>query len=252
MQKYNTSSSSWYSIIAAIMMIGFLLVLTTSTLNLVLQEMQDGKGRQDYMKAYSAAEWSIELALYKIKEKWYGYDDVEEDLDTLWTDNKIAKISYDFDSQVSSYTWELAPFETDIIPLFWIDSSGGYTETYTPVLSSVDSSIVWNILWEAWGVSNTWPFNYNNSVGYKTLTNFSSIRVETFLNQAGYEYLILYNPSSTTESYTLAVDSWEYFTKPQAVVYGSAKVWKYTQNIRTVVDNTEFLWILKYSIYSWN
>jgi hypothetical protein len=45
-----------YSIIAAVLMIGFLLILTTSTLNLVLQEMQDGKGRQDYMKAYAGAE----------------------------------------------------------------------------------------------------------------------------------------------------------------------------------------------------
>jgi hypothetical protein len=50
-------------------MVGFLLVLTTSTLNLVLQEMQDGKGRQDYMKAYAGAEGALELALFQIKDK---------------------------------------------------------------------------------------------------------------------------------------------------------------------------------------
>ena len=70
MKSYISPSSAvpGYSVIAAILMIGFLLVLTTSTLNLVLQEMQDGKGRQDYMKAYAGAEGAMELALLKIKD----------------------------------------------------------------------------------------------------------------------------------------------------------------------------------------
>ena len=72
------ASSGGYTIISAIMMVGFLLVLTTGTLNLVLQELQDSRGQQNYIKAYAAAEGAMELGLYRIKERGYGYDDSYE------------------------------------------------------------------------------------------------------------------------------------------------------------------------------
>ena len=85
------------------MMIGFLLVLTTSTLNLVLQKMKDGQGRQFYLKAYSAAESSLELALLEIKEHGYGYDDdsfVEKEM--LGSGNLNPIMSYQFENKNSS------------------------------------------------------------------------------------------------------------------------------------------------------
>ena len=80
-------------------MIGFLLVLTTGTLNLVLQEMQDGKGKQDYLKASAAAEGSLELALLQ---------------------NKDPRISYSFEGRVQTHTGKIDAFETEMIPLFAI------------------------------------------------------------------------------------------------------------------------------------
>lgn len=244
--------NSGYSIIAAIMMIGFLLILTTSTLNLVLQEMQDGKGRQDYMKAYGAAEWAVEQALYRIKEYGYGYDYKVEDVDTLWSDNKSAKISFDFDSRVSDYSWELEAYGTDIIPLFWIDENGTYYESSDIRLSSAPATMVWNILGDNGWLSWLGDFSSLDTAGHKTLTGYGYMQVGNFLSQPGYEYLILYNPTGSTQSYYLEKQSWEDFSRPEALIYGNAQVGKYKQNIRTTVDNAEFLWILKYSIYSWN
>lgn len=73
MRYISSRNLNGYSIILSLVMIGFLLVLTTGTLNLVLQEMQDGKGKQDYLKASAAAEGAMELALSHIKNTGYGY-----------------------------------------------------------------------------------------------------------------------------------------------------------------------------------
>lgn len=244
----------WYSIIAAVLMVGFLLVLTTSTLNLVLQEMQDGKGRQDYIKAYAGAEGALELALFKMKQSGYWYDDdTFQNSEILGVGNKIPKLSYEFESKVTSYSWSLAAYESDIIPLFWLDAS--WSGSVSSITLDSEPNIVWNIIAQDSGVSGLWNFSewsfvwektYNEGLG--ELQYNSNVTIWSVLS--GEDYLILYNPSSSDIDYLLS--SSDGFTLPRATISSSAQVWKYTQNLETLVDNTKFLGILKYSIYSWN
>ena len=49
-------------------------MLTTWVFNLVLKEHNDSRGLWDSIKAFAGAESAQELALLKIKEKWYWID----------------------------------------------------------------------------------------------------------------------------------------------------------------------------------
>lgn len=255
MKHVSETSLGAYSIIVSIIMIGFLLVLTTSTLNLVLQEMQDGRGRQDYMKAYAGAEASLELALLRIKEEGYGYNTPLEDSKILGTEIKEATVWYTFDGKVTSFSWTLDAYETDIIPLFWIDNT---EHSIREASLSAPDSIAWNIVWENGGISGVGSFHPLTETWEKSLIEISGnqdfsfvtdTKVKDFLALHTGSYLVVYNTDLSSKNYTFT--SPEFFTKPRSSIESSAKVGKYTQNLETLVDNTEFLWMLKYSIYSW-
>lgn len=253
--KYIQDTTWWYSIIAAVLMVWFLLVLSTSTLNLVLQELQDGRGRQDYITSFAWAEWALELALLDIKKQWYGYDnDTFIEKEILGSTPRTPKISYEFNSKVDSYTGNLEPLEIDIIPLFSL-SSAGLDSITNMNFSNSDGRIVWNIITQKWWISWKWDFNMLTSVWEKLIDSGWSFifrpseKIQDILSWE--DYLILQNLHSTSpSSYTLTGNGW-WFTLPRAEIISSARVWKYTQNLKTVVDNTEFLWILRYSVYSW-
>jgi len=261
MKKYNSTSSGGYSIIAAVLMVWFLLILTTSTLNLVLQEMQDGRGRQWYLSAYAGAEWALELALLDIKVQWYGYDDDSFiDNEILGSVSKYPKISYEFNSRVETYVWTLTPLWVDIIPLFSVDASWWINAIDDIDFNITGGNIAWNLVTQSWGTSWVWNFDMTESVWEKTLVeaaddtrnlNFNSTeKIEDILS--GKDYLILQNLDTTqSATYKLIWDGGG-FTLPRAEIISSARIWKYTQNLQTTVDNTEFLWILRYSVYSGN
>ncbi len=255
MKKYS-STSPGYSIIAAVLMVWFLLILTTSTLNLVLQEMQDGRGRQWYLSAYAGAEWALELALLDIKYEGYGYDnDSFTDMQTLWEWAKYPKISYEFNSKVESYSGSIDALGIDIIPLFSIEDTG-INSIDNINFSNPDASIVWNLITKSGGTSWIWDFNMTTVVGEKTLDGWSdfvfnsSRKIQDILSWE--DYLVLQKlDSSGISTYELTGEGGG-FTLPRAEVFSSARVWKYKQNLKTTIDNTEFLWILRYSVYSWN
>lgn len=260
MKKYTTWSEQGYSIIAAIMMIGFLLVLTTSTLNLVLQEMHDGKGRQDYIKAFAGAEGAMELGLLQIKKHGYWYYEVKTDMDTLTDSTRTIDLDYSFDSKVSSYQWTLSSYDTDIIPLFYIDALWKHSARSITLTAPAD--MTWNIVWSNGGLSSVGSFapatNRNNKVldtsgGWNDF-DVLSVSVENFLTSNPESYLVLYNPDSSAgeKNYELHASSWEFFSKPISTIFSTAQVGKYSQNLKTQIDNTQFLGILRYSIYSWN
>lgn len=261
MRNIQSTPTSWYSIILSILTIWFLLVLTTSTLNLVLQEMQDGRGKQDYMKSYAAAEWGMELALLEIKEKGYGYAEPLLDSQILWNGRKDPMLSYSYDSKVVTHSWSLNGFKTDVIPLFWIDELW-ITHSVNAISLSWSNEVVWNLIGKQSGASGKWWFWANTSVWEKSVSTISGNSdfifdntwdVASFLASNTGSYLTLYNPNSTSLSYSVnSTNPTEFFSKPAATILSQAKVGKYTQNLKTFVDNTEFLWILKYSIYSWN
>lgn len=207
------------------------------------------------MKAYAGAEWALELALFKMKQNGYWYDDDSfQDNEILGVWNKIPKLSYEFESMKTSYSGNIKPYQSDIIPLFWIDDAATMRFMSDIVFDS-DPTVIWNIITESGGASWIWDFNQSSSIWEKTynegtgeLEYSTSNNIWSILS--GENYLILYNPNASDIDYTLVSN--DGFTLPRATISSSARVWKYTQNLETIVDNTKFLWILKYSIYSWN
>lgn len=249
------SSKKWYSIIAAIMLTGFLLIITVGTLNLVLQEMQDGKWRQDYMKAYAAAEGGVELVLLGIKQQWFGVFLQSENSEILWDDVKTPSISYDSQSRKNAYTGSLEAFETDIIPLFWKDETGTVYSTDGNNFRFRGDNFVWNLVNEqGGGMSGIGDFTSSTSGNVKTVENgvftLTNMDVNSFISQSnsGEKYLIVYNPNNESQEYILET-SWD-FTPPKIDIIASAKIGKYRQNIETNLNNSEYLGILKYSLYS--
>ena len=259
MRHSNASQKSWYTILLAIILTWFLLMLTTWGFHLVLQEMYDGRGKQNYLKAYAAAEAGLELALLQIKEKWYGYYEAQSFSDILWDDIKTAKVWYEFLSRSQDHSGTLPPFWIDIIPLFWINDNWEIHNISNNLTLKAEDSIWWNIIgfnaWVAW----SGRFNSNaKQVNKKTLEETGSFlltdsSLDAFLDINEEKYIFIINTDNTSNNYTLTTE-WgnNYFTLPRHDIISSWKIWNYIQNIRTHVDNTEFIGLLRYSIYSWD
>jgi hypothetical protein len=260
--KYN--NASWYSVIISLLLIAFIIVLTTWIFRLVINEMKSNRVMWDYLKAYAWAESAQELALLDIKEKGYGYigevraiTDMKSKL--LWTDtpfnqNKDVVMSYYNNGRVNSYNGSLSSLSYDIIPLFYIDDTWEKktNNVFLNVTAWVPSDLSWNIIWKTSWISGIGT-NLNNWAK-KSLTSWSfeywTVSVQYFLEDSDTNYLVLFNSGNNNIEYTLEANTDEYFTKPRLDVFSTWDVWEYKQNLKTSVDNTEFLSILKYSIYS--
>jgi len=255
MKKQNNKA---FSIIVAIFMVGFLIILTTWILSLVIREMKDNKGSENYQKAYAWAEWAMELWLLKIKQNSYSYDqDLEKtsswaetlSFNNTFNKNKDPKITYTMDIKTDNIIkWVIwtGSESTVIIPLFWQDESANWRakeielkNIETLAWTDASNNIIWNIIWKSWWNSWTWTFN--------------KIKNKSFLdnNDNKKSYLVLFNTNSTEKiQYDLVTKIWEYFSNPNWNITSSATVGKYKQNISTNIDNTKFLKMLKYSLYN--
>jgi len=265
------SNTQWYSVVVSILMVGFLLVLTSWVFNLVLSELNDNRGRENYLRASAGAEWALELALLSIKDQGYGHysaiENTVNDTSVILSKDPLnasnfksndVQISYDMDSKVDSYSGSLDPLGFDIVPLFYLVNNWEEKPVTDIVLNSSSVEISWNIVSNNGWIAGQWSFGSNDIAKLKSDTSLgievSDVEIEGFLSDTtrSNNYLILFNPSESSEtSYTLnAGNSWEFFTKPRSEIISSARVWKYKQNFRTTVDNTEYLNLLKYSIFS--
>ena len=265
----NNSNKSWYSVIIALFMVWFLLVLTTGILNLVLRELKDNRWRESYLKAYYWAEAWQELALLKIKENWYGYYDkinhsknnksiiLSKNPSSLsnfnW--NEDVFISYDLNTKTSSYSWVLSPLWYDIIPLFYLtwSSSSIISKKVTDlelVLSSGNpNDLSWNIVSDTSWISWNWTFDKNTKWKWRS-ASFSFIEEEigNFLSLDSNidNYIILFNSNSSSNSdIKYSISSSKEFTKPKSTILSSAQIGSYKQNLETELDNTEYLNILR-------
>ncbi len=262
-----------YSVVAAILIVGFLFVVSSGIFQLVLTELNDNRGRENYLRASAGAEAALELALLWIKQNGYGYFD---QIDTWANDRSIllsktpldlggykwndVRISFRSDSKIQSYSGSLDPIGFDIIPLFFLDSGDSPENKATSLSLDAPDNLSWNLVSTNGGVSGQWPFTKGDTVSSKIVTSdgafgFSdSESIESFLasDLRSTNYLILFNPDSSQDiEYRLFTsDDSEFFTKPRTEIISSAQVGKYKQNFRTVVDNTEYLNVLKYSIFS--
>ena len=265
----NINKSSGYSIIIALLIIGFLLVISTGIFKLILNEMKDNRAMWDYMKAYAWAESAQELALLQIKQRGYAYyDKIDHDINNrsivLANDNmniwnflstKDVFISYDIWSKTRTYDWTLGPLEYDIIPLFYIENivEKKVTNIDLSIILWNNSDLSWNIIWK-----NNWiSWKGTNTIWIKkTLTVNGFVywekSINDFISSSNTNYLVLLNTGNSQNiEYRLnAINSSEFFSKPKTSIISSAEVWNYKQNLSTDLNNTEYLNILKYSIYS--
>lgn len=262
MQKNN----SWYSVILAILMVWFMLVLTSWVFLLVLSENKDTKSMEYYLKSFAWAEGSIEVALLKAKKYNYSYSEELTKLMPIskvlfregesYNYNKDVFITYNLDSTASEINSKnLESWKFDIIPLFYYDINWSYKKVKNIKLEWVNSEIVWNIVWENSWI--TWLGNFTNvsEWNYKTISwndiSYSKSKIWDFLNNSDKNYLILHNTSWDTVNYNLiSLNSWEYITKEASYIVWSWEVWWYKQNLRVKINNSEYLNLLKYSIFS--
>jgi len=245
------------------------MVLSIWILRLIINEMKSNRAMWDYIKSYAWAESAQELALLDIKVKWYWYDwsitNTLNDKSVILSENFLDKslyhpkndvlISYYNDWKVNNYEWELSPLWYDIIPLFYIDDTWEkkVNDISINLVSGDSNDLSWNAIWNLSWISWTWTtLQWYKKIFTPSWFTYVINDIWEFLSSSSTNYLVLFNSwNSNSIKYILSTtDSLEYFTKPRLDIISTWEVWDYKQNLKTTVDNTEFLNILKYSIYS--
>lgn len=268
MKRHN---KKWYSILAALFIVWFLLVLASWVFHLVLNELNANRARSNYIKAYYGAESGIEWALLNIKNVGYGLSDtIEGNINprsvvlgafpwdmTKFKRQKEILLSYDIDTKVQSFSGKIVSGGHEIIPIFYLDIDGTQHDAKELNLSIVwfPDAIAWNIVWEQYGLSGVGNFSNTTQWDYKFIEN-GSLQLEkrgvwAYLDSSTSNYLILFNAHPTQEiSYEVTTSAPNWITKPVGTIYASGYIGSYKQNIKVSLDNTAYLSILKYSIFS--
>ncbi len=251
------NNNSWYSVVLALLMTSFIIIIVSWVFKLILENMYDTRGMQDYLKAYSRAEWSMELALKKIKDNNFWYE--EHIFPGVWT----QKISEAFQDRKKTLIWyEINSTSSEII-WKWLDAN---SYAIYPLLSlnkpkfdikSWDaSSLVWNIIWDDWWISWTGSFDYHLSKESKWLDlsnnfNYEIKTIENFLISNSQNYLVLYNAWNSSIIYDLkSEDLNNKFALENINIIATWKVWTYKQNLKVDLNIANNLNLLKYSILS--
>lgn len=254
-------NKKWYSIIVIIIIIWFLIVLTSWVFRLIMNELSDNRTLWNYIKTYSWAETAQELSLFDIKNIWYWTikNIIKSDMLNPFSNTaKDVKISFYNDWRVNEYTWKIQAWQTDMLPLFYLDENGEEQKTREisiKVLNWNSEDISWNIVWEREWIS--WDGKDFSKWAYKTIksnwseANFSYTNnklVNEFLWNSNQNYLILYN--AWLEIVEYEIKSSQSFTKPELTIISSWEVPKYKTNIETKVNLSEMFNRSKYSIFS--
>jgi hypothetical protein len=167
-------------------------------------------------------------------------------------------LTYDL---VATWTWvidkKLASGEFDIFPLFsynnWV-----YKKVNDISITWLNNDIVWNIVWNARWISGVWNFTNATTWNLKTLwpswnIAFEEKSIPDFLNGSENNYLIIHNVSSSDITYSLqSLIPWEYLTKDISTIIASWEVGEYKQNLQNTIKSSQYLNLLKYSIFSSN
>lgn len=265
MKYWNTTSA--YSVIIALFVMSFLLVLTTGMFRLVLWELIQNRWEEWYTQAFAGAESARELALLHIKQNWYGaYDVINHEISnrsillspssdiSSFKAQKEVFISYDLWYKANTYTSTVEKFGYDIIPLF---SDDVHVKDITLGITQWNSeTLLWNIIAPESGLAGFWEFTGLTPGKSRSLVSgaisFDTPSITEFLNKDDQNYLIIFNAGQSDLVYEVSTQNETYFTLPRTNIISSAQIWSYRQNLQTHLDNTQFLWILRYSIFSPN
>ncbi|MDP2090091.1 MAG: hypothetical protein Q8K30_00710 [Candidatus Gracilibacteria bacterium] len=264
-----SKNNSGYSVIIILLIIGLLLFLGIGIFNLILNDLKDNKAMGDYYKAYAGAESASELALLQIKKNGYAYyDRIDHNLNNrsiVLSNNPLdvnafkastdIYISYDIGSKVDFYEGSLDPLGYDIVPLFYIDDTGEkkVTDIEFSLISGEETNLAWNVIGKEDGISG----EGTDMNGYKkTFTldglKYSTDNINNFISNSDFNYMVLLNSGDKgIIKYKIKSKiASQFFSKPKTSIISSAQVGNYKQNLNVDLNNTEYLNMLKYSIYS--
>lgn len=253
MKKNNNA----YSIILALLMTSFIIILVAWVFKLILENMYDTRGMEDYLKAYSRAEWSMELALKKVKDNNFWYEEHifpgiwTQKISELFQDKKRTLIGYDINSKTAEVLWKnLDANSYAIYPLLSLSKPNFNIRSWD------SNSVVWNIVWNNWWMSWTGAFDYNLVKENKNLNSSNNFQYNTksihdFLIWSTDNYLVLYNAWNSSVIYDLKSDDVrEKFALENINILAIWKVGNYKQNLNVDLNIANNLNLLKYSILS--
>lgn len=265
----------WYSVIIALLTVGFMLMISTTVYRLVLNEIYDTNWLTNYYKAYNWAEWAMELWLLDYKKNTYWYENsiihsinswsvLLSDNPTDYTQFKIKKdvfISYDLEAKSNIISNNILPGKYFIIPLFYTDNSWVIHKIENnlnlTVLWSNQSFLWWNIIWENAWIS--WKSNFDETSLWnkKTISwlgkfNFINETISNFLSTSNNNYLVLFNSDPNNNISFNLTTIWpnNYFSLDKVKIISSWEIGDYKQNLRLEIDNWRYLNLLRYSIFS--
>lgn len=242
-------NNNWYSVLVAVLVSGFIIMLTTWILRLVIAEARDTNWYESYLKAYYWAEAWVELWLLAYNSNNLDIYESTKDSDisgVLWDDYNLP-VTYKVDAFNTSVTdITIWAWEYHMIKLW--DSTSDLT-----LSSDGWDDLVWNFLGSTEWIYSTWDFDINTNWKKKTYTLsndnlwLSDISVWNFLLNSDENVLILFNTwtSEITYSFNANVN----FEFGEWRIIWSWKDWNYKQNLRVKLNNAEGLNFLKYSIY---
>lgn len=265
--RKNLKNKKWYSIIVIVLIIWFLIVLTTWVFKLIFNEMKDNKVLWDYIKTYAWAESWQELALLWIKKVWYPYVvDLAKNKDILqdcsWVNERICtKVSFKNDWKQKKYEWSIPKEETVMVPLFYLDLDKDLKGTKLDNFEfswrdwSDVSEVSWNIVSTTGWISWVWEFNADTFWNYVKQedgkTSHEKEKIYNFLRSSKIEepYLILVNTWKSDLIYSIVSNSSE-FISPELKIVSSWEVNNFKTNLETKINLADLNALSKYSIFS--
>ena len=277
-----TKSQKGFSTLLALMMTGFLVVLSAGVLFLFLSESQISRSLSNGISAYHAAEGSLELALLKIKNHREGFQDTLTKNHTKSimldprADTKSPTISYEISGNISAHTGSLRKEGFEIIPLFidrGTDEESVGTKVYKRVssLPNIDpvadlnlaitgpSTLVWNLIGNdvsgktfgiAGKISDITPVNASTVGRIRILSSGtlseSSKTVGSFLATYKEVYLVLYNPGNPV---SYEISSAKPFSLPTTRIVASGRVLDSSVHLELTQNKSSLFDALKYSVF---
>ncbi|MDD2515885.1 MAG: hypothetical protein PHF46_03215 [Candidatus Gracilibacteria bacterium] len=280
-----------FSSVIAIIMTAILLLITVGILDLYVSEGKINKIVFSSISSYAGAEGALEYALLKIKNHREGFEDkiTKEDYDSkLLAENpgninksKDNIISYEIESYAKDYSGSIASYQFEIIPLFFDEgkliqkNSKNYSSSSIDITKTIDfkltspDSLLWNIIGnntisgETVGISGTGKTINKDSIGFKKEFDttsgvgeyrftFAESKIGDFIDKYENNYLILYNPLSTTTKYNIISN--EGFSLPGIKIIASGETGtgklNFRQNIGFEKNKSDIFELLKYSIFN--
>jgi len=275
------NNKSWFSVVVAILVSAFLIVISMWVLDLILGEQRITRTVSDTISTYAWAEGSLELALLWIMNHREGFfhsldisQKTDKNVNILAKDPehliemKEQRIGYDMETQSKNYTGTALKDEFVIIPLFF-DKDNEINKPSTKNMEKttgldvvIGNDVIWNIIGnntegDTLGLvgigringSTTGKMkqvgvtndNEGNKIGYSPTKWVSEFMIENSDN-----YLILY---SNAPIFDYTIRSNNGFSLPKISVTASSQIDNFKQNILFVEDKSRIFDALKYSVF---